>query len=76
MKTKTFLMLLFVVSLVTCHLSLAFAAPQRIQIQTDAKKQQKAAAKSRINALRLADIEDPAARKAITEILNYLQTNK
>jgi hypothetical protein len=50
----------------------AFAAPERIAIKKDAKAAKQKAAINQIKNMDLRDIEDPAARKAIGEILNYL----
>jgi len=48
------------------------AEPERIEIKRPDKKLKERVAISQINNIDLRDIEDPAARKAIQEILNYL----
>lgn len=64
-----------VFALVSCFLFLssAYAKPERISLKADQRKQKEVAAKSVLKNIRVGDIEDPAARKAIIEILNYLE---
>ena len=51
---------------------IANAAPERIAIKTPDQQVKTRMAESQIKAIDLQDIEDPAARRAIQEILNYL----
>ena len=53
-------------------ISAANAEPERFQLKDPAKKAKEQAAASRIKTLDTRDIEDPAAQKAIQEIINYL----
>ena len=60
--------------LMVCMLgaSALYAAPERIAIKDAAKNAKERTATAQIRAIDLRDIEDPAARKAIREIINYL----
>jgi hypothetical protein len=49
-----------------------YAKPERIVIKDASKKAGERAAASQLNNINLQDVEDPAARRAIQEILNYL----
>ena len=53
-------------------LPVANAAPERLQIKDSQKRTKEQAAVAQIKSINVDDIEDPAARKAIKEILNYL----
>ena len=71
MKTK----LLFACSLLlaTCYLvPPAFAKPERIEIKEAGKRIKERGAEAQIKTIDLQNIEDPEARRAIREILNYL----
>ena len=50
----------------------AWAAPERMVIKDSAKRTKEHAAKNQIKNIDLRNIEDPEARRAIREILNYL----
>lgn len=52
--------------------TMAQAAPEQMVIIPVEKQNKERTAASRIRQIDLRDIEDPAARKAIGEILNYL----
>lgn len=58
--------------------STVFAKPERLQIKDANKRAKEHAAKAQIRNIDLKNIEDPEARRAIREILNYLnlQTQK
>ena len=60
------------VAILIFGVSTANAAPQRISIKDTNQVTKERAAKAQIKNIDLRDIEDPAARKAIQEILNYL----
>lgn len=66
---KTFLI---VIGLVLISNALAFAKPERVQVETDAKRAHKRTAKQALKAVDVQSIEDPEARKAIKAILEYL----
>ncbi len=53
----------------------AYAKPERIVIKDAEKKTKERVAASQIKNIDLRDIEDPTARKAIQEIMNYLGLN-
>jgi DNA invertase Pin-like site-specific DNA recombinase len=55
------------------HAMSAFAKPERMVLKSDQRKAKEASAQAVIKNIRVGDIEDPAARKAIQEILNYLE---
>ncbi len=69
MKLKTILFLMFLFSLTA---SFASAAPERLQVKAADKRVKERASKAQIKNIELRNIEDPEARKAIGEILNYL----
>ncbi len=48
------------------------AAPERIAIKKPEQAAKQRAAQAQIKAIDLEDIEDPAAKRAIQEIFNYL----
>ena len=50
----------------------AYAKPERLEIKHPGRKAKEQTAKAQIKNIRLQNIEDPEARKAIREILNYL----
>ena len=50
----------------------SYAEPQRLAIKDPDRKTKEEVAKSQIRRIDLQGIEDPEARKAIKEILNYL----
>ena len=72
---KVFLIL---VGLIFISNSLALAKPERLQVETPNKRTSKRSAKQALKTVNLESIEDPEARKAIKQILNYLnlQTGK
>ncbi len=49
-----------------------YAAPERLELKDPQRKEKERAAKAQIKNIDIQDIEDPAARKAIREILRYL----
>ena len=49
-----------------------FAKPEHLQIKDANKQVKERSAQTQIKNIDLRNIEDPEARKAITEILNYL----
>ena len=49
-----------------------WAAPERMQIKEESKRAKEISARALIKTIDLQNIEDPEARKAIREILNYL----
>ena len=51
----------------------AFAKPERMHLKAQGKKTKEQAAQAVTKNIRVGDIEDPTARKAIQEILNYLE---
>ena len=55
--------------------SASYAGPQMITIKDANKNAKEHMASDQIKKIDLKDIEDPAARKAIQEILNYLGLN-
>lgn len=62
----------FILAVLLLCAQTVFAAPQHFEIKkTDMKKKQETA-KAQIKNIDLKNIEDPEARKAIREILNYL----
>ena len=69
MKTKLaiFSCLLLLVSCFS-----AFAAPERISLKSDKQKTRETLAKSKAKQVQVSRIEDPEARKAIQEIMNYM----
>lgn len=50
----------------------SYARPERIGLKKPDKINKENLAKTQLTKMDLADIEDPAARKAIEQILNYL----
>ena len=50
----------------------SYAAPERIAIKNAKQAAKERSSKAALKNVDLEDIEDPAARKAIGEILNYL----
>ena len=70
MKTRIAAILLVV--LMIGEASAVSAAPQRIAIKETNQATKERMAQAQIKNINLQDIEDPAARKAIQEILNYL----
>lgn len=61
-----------VVMFLLCGLTVSKAEPQRIPIKTANKMAKEHSAKAQLKNINLQDIEDPVARRAIGEILNYL----
>ena len=55
--------------------SSAIAAPELIMIKDAQKRTKEQTAAAQIKGINLQDIEDPAARRAIQQILNYLGLN-
>ena len=53
----------------------AWAKPERMLIQDPNRKARENTAKAQIKNVNLKNIEDPEARKAIREILNYLNVD-
>lgn len=68
---KTYFAWVLAATLVLIGASAAVAEPQRISIKKVGESKDSAAA-ARIKQIDVEDIEDPTARKAISEILNYL----
>ena len=68
---KTYFTAIFLVVFLTGTPAL-HAEPQRVAIKDPQQKTKERTAKAQIKNIDLRDIEDPAARKAIQEILNYL----
>lgn len=62
----------FLLAIFTIGASVASAAPEHITIKNSDKAAKERIAKTQIKNINLQDIEDPAARKAIQEIVNYL----
>ena len=62
----------FLLMLLALDAAGAHAAPERMQIKPAEKAAKEKTASAVIKHIDLKDIEDPAARKAIQEILNYL----
>ena len=50
----------------------SYAKPERIQIKETNKRAKEVLARAQIKNIDLTKIEDPEARRAIGEILNYL----
>lgn len=50
----------------------AYASPERREIKKKDRRVKEQTAKANLKGIDLQEIEDPAARKAIGEILNYL----
>ena len=71
MKT-TFAWILSGILAVSLMIPASWAAPKRIEIKTTSRKIKEGAARAQIKNINLQNIEDQAARKAIQEILNYL----
>ena len=69
MKTK-----LIALTLVSLILSAAplLAAPERLELKSGKQKSREVLAKSKVKTIQSSRIQDPEARKAVQEILNYL----
>ena len=50
----------------------AWAEPERLSLKDPAKRVKERGAEAQIKTIDLQNIEDPEARRAIREILNYL----
>lgn len=65
-----------IISLALMAMTLAapavYAKPERLEIKRADKQVKEKTARAQIKNIDLREIEDPAARKAIGEILNYL----
>jgi len=72
MKTKFLHLLLFLVLGSWLPVPVSFAKPERFEIKKAEHRSKERAAKSQIKNIDLRSIEDPEARRAIREILNYL----
>ena len=72
MKTRVILALTLWTSITAAS---AMASPERITIKKSQERSKERAAASQIRNIDVRDIEDPVARKAIKEILNYLNLN-
>ena len=70
MKMK--IMAALLVISIMAGLPVAIAKPERLMLKDSVKKSKERVAAAQIKNMDLRDIEDPAARKAIQEILNYL----
>ena len=70
MKKRTWLLILLVVAQTVCY-----AKPERVEIKKADQHTKEKAAKGQIKNIDLRNIEDPEARKAIREIMNYLNLN-
>jgi|GEM_PF-2717635 len=53
--------------------SLSFAKPERMELKSDQRKAKEEMVKGKTKALQLGRIQDPETKKAIQEILNYLE---
>ena len=70
---KKILGLIFVLVLGTwCLAPRSYAKPEQLMIKNENRQIQEGTAKAHLRAIDLSAIEDPEARKAIREILNYL----
>ena len=69
MRPKTILFAVLALSLMTLT---ALAEPERIEIKKAAHRAREGAAQTQIRNIDLRKIADPEARKAIGEIMNYL----
>ena len=73
MKKKVFALLcVFVFSFSLATAEVAFAKPERKAIKSKARKSREVNAKKEVKKIRLKKIQDPEARKAIRQIMNYL----
>ena len=72
MKLKNIFFAVLALSLVT---STAWAKPERLEIKKADQRSKEKAAKTQIKNIDLRNIEDPEARRAIREIMNYLNLN-
>ena len=52
--------------------SVSFAAPEVIAIKDRQKSAKEKTARARLKNISISEIEDPAARRAIQQIVNYL----
>ena len=50
----------------------AYAKPEQLRVKSENRRVKEKAARNQLKAVQLNAIEDPEARKAIREILNYL----
>ena len=64
--------ILWILALALLIPSLVFAKPQQMKIKSAGKANKESQSKAVTKNIRVADIEDPAAHKAVQEILNYL----
>ncbi len=72
MKTKfTAVFILLMMSLMMATDPL-WAAPQRLGVKTTELRGKQKTARTQLKTINLQNIEDPEARRAIREILNYL----
>ncbi len=69
MRLKTVLLTMLALSLMASN---AFAKPEHLPIKRSDARAKQNIAKAQIKQIDLRNIEDPEARKAIREILNYL----
>ena len=63
---------ILLVVLLLSGVSTANAAPERLAIKNADRTAKERLAKTQIKTVNLQDIEDPAARRAIQQIMNYL----
>ncbi len=63
---------LILIALIIVSNSPAFAKPERLQMETSDKRTAKRSAKQALKTVDVQSIKDPEARKAIKQILNYL----
>ena len=60
------------VLVVSCYSFSVFAKPEQHELKSDDRKTREKTAQDNVKQIDLRDIQDPAARKAIREIMNYL----
>ena len=64
---------LFVLILSLMMPGLVMAKPERLLVKSEQKRNKEKNSKNVIKNIKVGNIEDPEARKAIKEILNYLE---
>ncbi len=69
---KTYFSWMLLAVLAVSGIGTVWAAPERLSLKEPAKRVKERAAKAQIKGMDLQNIEDPEARRAIREILNYL----
>ena len=66
------LRMLSIMLIMTALMPVGWAKPEQLRIKDPAKRMKQKSAEGQLKNIDLQNIEDPEARKAIGEILNYL----